>query len=365
MKRVKSLDPENVAADLFAAELELFVFNAPDKAMAIFSSLPKEKRICLATLEYDKVRRAGPIDVPEMLVFMTAIRNVWKSSLEPRDFETIERVLNFNPSKQKIIDFKSKDIDRVRNHLAVISNCGTMGDSLAHFLVAYFKHHADFRAEADLMEAHLQKFPFSPDVDFFSMINSALLLVDVNPGQSALMNVDTGFVLKDKRALEMVKNFNSFYSNQEYLIERYEKIRSNFHRRFGARQESSLQIPIETIRDWIDSDLKSIIDLLESHGITVVFMTYPPIPTPAQDKESSLSAQVADAEIRKVAAESKVRFFDTYTLVRQRLLEKADPKAFFSNEYGPTDTHLNASGYSIVASLLFDYLEKEKLILKK
>jgi hypothetical protein len=107
------------------------------------------------------------------------------------------------------------------------------------------------------------------------------------------------------------------------------------------------------VKAWVKHDLKKLVQVYRQSGATVVLQTYHWL------KNRQYADQVNPA-IREVAKEDHVLLLDT-----EILFPKPDSPAFqsyYSQEYGPIDSHPSEKGHEAIAKYVTDFLQENKLL---
>lgn len=110
----------------------------------------------------------------------------------------------------------------------------------------------------------------------------------------------------------------------------------------------------EDLKRWIYFDNSKIIKQVRARNIPIVLQTYPP--------ERVHPEMVVNQTILEISKDLNVPLSNTYKFFKEEVFTKYEREKFYSNQFGPDDSHLNATGYYVLAKLLYADLVKFGLL---
>lgn len=132
-----------------------------------------------------------------------------------------------------------------------------------------------------------------------------------------------------------------------------------------VRREYSLKYPDEAHRftelnanllsEWIVYDLGRLNREITSSGALSVFQTYHWI-------RNMEEGENVNRAIRKFSKKEKVALLDTNQVFRKELAQSGDVESFFTQQFGPNDSHPSEKGHRLIARIIYDYLNDNALI---
>lgn len=337
MNHIKAIDPSNVAADLFLAELEAVGFGDSEKALKTYRSVPKEYEACIALIEAPALKEGSEDLSTELNGYLTAITQKWDEKLPEQERQYIKDALEkfgqTGTSERLLAPTLLNNSPQIQSIFETLSDCGTRSDVTQVYLMGDRLRKGDFAALFTRIERQLQLLPLTPHLDLIQW----LMMV-------------RGVGLKSS-------DFN----------QRYENSKAVFEKKFGTGLTATIFVTPESVEAWTKAELTEIVEYLKGQNVEVILMTYPPLPfrglhpidkTPIED----FPAHNVDPTIRQVADATKTRLFDSYTILKNEFKGVKDLKEFYSLQMGPLDDHLNSAGYQALARELYSYLTSENLL---
>ena len=100
---------------------------------------------------------------------------------------------------------------------------------------------------------------------------------------------------------------------------------------------------------WIISDLEDMIRIAKLNNIEVIIQNYPPY----RHKGLREADRTLNHWWQNRKPEDAVTFMDINKSLEARFNQERNWEQYYSNEFGPTDNHLNERGYQIIAQEMY------------
>lgn len=111
----------------------------------------------------------------------------------------------------------------------------------------------------------------------------------------------------------------------------------------------------ERLHRWVAEDLRKTVELVRDHGASIVLQTYPRY-------RQSRRERWVDFLVREAAKEHKAPLSDTSSAFGGIFAKEASEQYYFKENRSVQDDHLNIKGNRLVAELMLEALEKNRLL---
>ncbi len=101
----------------------------------------------------------------------------------------------------------------------------------------------------------------------------------------------------------------------------------------------------DELKRWMYYDMAKIIKQVKARKIAMVLQTYPP--------ERIYPEVAVNQTILELSKDLNVPLSNTLKYFKEEVFTKYKKEQFYSNDFGPDDDHLNATGYLVLAKLLY------------
>jgi len=142
-----------------------------------------------------------------------------------------------------------------------------------------------------------------------------------------------------------------FNSNDKKVREFIDGFMRDFRKSNPEYLENILFLKEQEIYDWVESDIKEIIKIIQNKKIKIILQNYPP--TVNMEKVPYFNSLI----LPKIAEDFNIAFVDNYRIFRGILSKGAEVGDFFV-----PDGHCNARGYEIMAMSLFNKIMEGRMI---